>query len=527
MSIERPERIESTPGERLRTIRRTLARRRRLIIKVTLLLLACIFLATLMITPEYKATSSLYLRLEQTPVDAMGQELGTANRVGAVSPLAVLNSYVETLLSRTTAEQVVRELGLDRTPPPKGLRDRIKLALTGAITGTIKTITRTLAGGESNGGEDKFRKAVDDLRKAVAAEVDQDTELVLVTVMHSDRRLAQQINQRMLEVLAERSVKMSQADAMQAYRSVMASVPAAAAQLTSAEEALSTFKRSEGIITLTDEQRIRIEQLSTLESQHDQAKTSLQETVARLAVVQKDLEERSRPVTLSTVLAENPTVSQIKSDLYRMEQQLATLRQTRTEEHPEVVRLKSQIETTHQRLKQEIERVATSETRGIPPEYSALVQSLVSLQSDQVGLAAKEQATAALLESFQERLRSLPRKEQRLNELMRAQQMAAQFYTSLVQRADQLRVASASATPPVSMAIIDPPRLPKGIDDIGYPPYAVIIIFGPILSLIIGITTAFVAEYFDDTIHTAEEATERLHLPVLVSIPSARSQRRS
>jgi capsular polysaccharide biosynthesis protein len=73
--------------------------------------------------------------------------------------------------------------------------------------------------------------------------------------------------------------------------------------------------------------------------------------------------------------------------------------------------------------------------------------------------------------------------------------------------------------PPVAITTIDPPRLPKGVSDIGSPPYVVIIILGPILSLIIGLTAAFVAEYFTDTLGSAEEVADSLALPVLASVP--------
>ncbi|NIR01583.1 MAG: hypothetical protein GTN78_15520, partial [Gemmatimonadales bacterium] len=329
----------------------------------------------------------------------------------------------------------------------------------------------------------------------------------------------QKINERMIDILAERSLAMGRADAAAAHGAVLAALPAAAQRVGDADRALADFKQRSGIITFSDEQRVRTERLNSLEAQHDQARATLEETEARLSAVRRSLENRSEPITLSTVLAENPTVRQIKADLYEKEESLAGLLQSYTEDHPDVIRLRKQLSAGKDRLRREVERVASSETQGLPPEYSTLVESLVRLESDQMGVAARERATAALLKKFRAGLRTLAEKEQELVALVREQQVAADLYTGLKQRAEELRNASLSTMPPVSMVVVDPPRLPRGMKDIGTPKYVIIAILAPILALLIGLTSAFVAEYFDDTIGTEEEVTHRLALPVLTSIP--------
>jgi len=519
MGVEPTKSRELSPREQLHRAARTLAKRRSLALKVALLVLAAIGASTLMVTPRYKATASLYVRMEQPPVDPLSQNGGRSSHLGAVSPLAVLNSYVETLLSRTTAEEVVRDLELDALPPSMALRDRMKRALTGAISGAISFVSRAMAGGVSEEEEDTFRETVDDLRDTVTAEIDQDTELILVTVLYPDRKLAHDICQTMADIMVSWATAVTRADARAAHEAVAGAIPAATARLEEADRALSDFKRQEGIVDLTDEQRLRVEQLGNLEMQHAQAKAAQTEAAARLAAAEHSLEESRQPVALTTVLAESPQVREIKSDLYQREQQLAALLSTHTEEHPEVIRLTSQIDAARQRLAREVERVAVSETQGLPPEYSTLVQALVTFESEHIGMKAREEAIGVLLDSFRARLSLLPAKEQRLAELARDQQAALSDYALLVERAGHLQMASQLGGPPVAITVIDPPRLPKGISDIGSPPYVIILILGPILSVLIGLTAAFVAEYFDDTLGTQEEVADRLSLPVLVAIP--------
>lgn len=525
MTMELRNLEEQTPRERLRAFRRTLRKRRKLIVWVTVLILVAIIAATAMMTPKYEAKASLYIRLEQQPVDLVNIAGTKSTQVSPVSPMAILNSYVETLKSRTTAEQVVREFKLDSRPLSNALRDRIKRGVVSSIYWVLGSISQKMAGSSAqNGGAngDKFRDTVDDLKSMISAEIDEDTELVLLTVLYEDRHLSQKICQRMIEILKERSVQMSRADSSAAYEAALFELPEAEERLAEADHALSEFKRRQGIVALTDEQRVRVEQLSNLEMQHNQARASLDETQARLEVVQRDIQEHDQPIVLTTVLAENPSVRQAKSDLYEREQQLVALLQTHTEEHPDVIRVKSQVESAREKLKQEVERVAQSETRGLPPERAPLVQTLIGLASDRMGLEAKEQAIAGQLTKFRADLSALPAKERRLEELARDQRVQAQFYTNLAQRAEELRMASQSGSPPVSMATIDPPRLPKGVSDIASPPYLIVLLLGPILSLIIGLTSAFVAEYFDDTLGSEEEVESRLLLPVLASIPRLR-----
>lgn len=508
-----------SPRDHLRRVLRTLAKRRRLILKTAILVLAAIVVSTLLVTPKYKASAVLYVRMEQPPIGPLSEDAGRSSRLGTVSPLAVLNSYVETLLSRTTAERVVRDLELHKLPPSNKLRDRFKRALTGLISDALSLVTRTMAGGISEEPEDNFRETVDDLQTLVSAEIDQDTELILLTALHPDRKLAQAICEKMADILVLRAITMTRLDAESAYEAVTTALPGAASRLAGVESELSEFKRLEGIVTLTDEQRRQIEQLGNLEMQHLQAKAALEETEARLATVKQSLSSHGEPVTLSTVLAESPEVRQIQSDLYEKEQQLAALLSTHTEEHPEVIRVESQIESARQRLSREVERVAVSETQGLSPEYETLAHLLVSLEGDRMGMRAREDAVGRLLHDSRAKVALLPAKERRLQELVRDQQAALKSYTNLVERADELRLASQLSGPPIAITVIDPPRLPKGISDIGSPPYLVILILGPILSVIIGLTAAFVAEYFDNTLGIPEEVADQLALPVLICIP--------
>lgn len=161
--------------------------------------------------------------------------------------------------------------------------------------------------------------------------------------------------------------------------------------------------------------------------------------------------------------------------------------------------------------------MASAETKGMSPEYTSLAESLVALESDRMGIEAKTSATDELLGSIRGEMRKLPAKQRRLEELSRDQQVAERFYHLLVDRAQQLWVTSKNAMPSVTMTIIDSPRLPKGISDIGSPPYLIILIFGPILSILIGLTTVFIAEYFDDTFDGSKEAEELTFLPIVMA----------
>jgi succinoglycan biosynthesis transport protein ExoP len=522
--MKRLEKREPTPRERLNEVRQTLGKRRGLILRCALLALFTIGLATYFVTPEFEAKSSVYVRLDQaakdSPTDASG---ALSSRMGAVSPLAVLNSYTETILSRSTAEQVVRGFKLDQIPPSQAFRERVKDGIIGAITGVISSVSKAMAGKAANDtGEDKFRKTVDDLQSNIAAEVDEETELVLITVEYPDPALSQKINQRLIDILAQRSLNMSRAETEAAHRAVTASIPAAKEKMEEADRALAAFKREHGIVALTEEQRVRIARLDALESQADQAKAAREENEAKLEAARADLKNRSHPVTLTTVVAENPTVRQTKADLYAKESELAGRLQTYTEEHPEVVRLKAEIEAAHERLRREVERAISTETKGLPPEYAPLVQNLVALESDQMGLVARERAAAETRQAFKAQLESLPAVERELEQLGLEQRIATGLYTDLVSRSRQLQSAAENPTPSVSMAVIDPPRLPKGISDISSPPYLIVIILGPILALLLALTVAFVAEYFDDSLGTAEEVAATLELPVLTVVPYTR-----
>ena len=157
--------------------------------------------------------------------------------------------------------------------------------------------------------------------------------------------------------------------------------------------------------------------LTAAVSRLEQSRRSLDATQAELADAKASLEktrsllaEQKETVVASQVISTNPVVKQLRSDLVTLEVQLAGLLQQKQEAHPDVQKLRAQIEQNRAKLRAEIERIVDTETVGINPAHEQLLLESLTLDAHAQGLEAQQQVQTATGGAAQKDLDSLAAK---------------------------------------------------------------------------------------------------------------------
>lgn len=493
---------------------RTLSKRKRTVLGVALLFFLVVGFFTFVVTPEYESSADIYIRFEKPPIVFFPDVTPQVNVTGDIS-MSVTASMREMVWSRVIAEKLVREFQLDKPEVKRGLRGRLQNAIKSCITGFFLFLDKV---GVMEYKPDLFRKAVDDLIDRIDAEVYEGTSMMAISYQDSDKKRAQTICSRIVELLEVEYEVFSRDDLETGYQFALVQLPEAKVQLEEADRAVEEYKQQAGIISLPEQLTAAVNSLKDTEAQLRDARVKEEQTQRRLTTVRKQLADQQVRVVSAEVLETNPSVMQLKATLYDKERSVASLLEKYTEDHPDVKKSQAEVNETRKQLRQEVVKIVQSQTTALHPEHINLLDRVAVLQADSVTDTIGIQALAEEMTRLQKVQQELPGKDRRLTQLQRHQKSSEEVYLGIRNRLEELERLRETPIPNVNIRLADPPFLPK-FSDIAFPPIIIIVLATPLLALLFGIAAALLAEYFDNSLATPEEVEQYIGLPVLAAIP--------
>lgn len=220
---------------------------------------------------------------------------------------------------------------------------------------------------------------------------------------------------------------------------------------------------------------------------------------------------------IQSQLASTPPelVSNDKETLRQLRVYLVELKSKFSDEYPDVVKTKSQINELEQQLK------VNKGGRGDKPDnpaYVTLASQLAGTQSEIE--SAKRQIAESIRkrDSYQSRIFSSPRVEEGYKALMVERNTLQQKYDDLSKKAMEAKVAHGMEKGQLGerFTLVDPARLPERPTSPNVP---AILLIGLILGLGSGIGLAAIREAGDQSIRSADALSRLTGMPVLVTIP--------
>ncbi len=219
---------------------------------------------------------------------------------------------------------------------------------------------------------------------------------------------------------------------------------------------------------------------------------------------------------------QNPETAE--QQLTVLQDQLTTLLARYTPEHPDVIKLKNQIEEIKKRLAATPKNSgpATSASTPSASEPPQIQQLRAKLRQDEISINDLTKRQIKLQEEIsklQGRVQASPMVEQQFKELTRNYQTALEFYNDLLKKRQTAGVAGDLENQQQSeqFRIYDAPSLP---DAPSFPKKIVFIPGGLGAGLALGLGILFVIAASDKSLHSERDVELALNLPVLVLIPN-------
>ena len=449
----------------LRQLWTALMRRKWLIIGLFAVACASAYLVSNAMTPVYEATTTVLVNQK-----GMGLDAALYERLTGQGTQTALQRAVEVLRSRSLALRVARSLGYDwnvQSPELEAFRQGISVQST---TGS---------------------------------------EVLKISVQHPDPEEAMRIANAVVSVFIQMSQERNSESVRAAREFIGEQLVKFEAELEKAEEDLVYFRQQASMVQPAGETQAILNGITALETLRAEALVAREAATERLNALRGELARETRSVVSGNVIASNPVITSIRSQLVSLESELAAAREQYTDAHPRVVGLQARINELRSELNREIARLESTDTE------TRLSGEVISLQAEIMALTAKIDAIDKLVQEREALLGDLPEKELHLTRLMRNASVTESIYTMLRQRYEEMRIAEAMEAADVS--VLDPAIPPKRPVK---PRKTLNMAIAGFLGAFVGVGLALLLEFLDTTFKTPEEVEAYLGLPVLGRTPN-------
>ncbi|MGB3898861.1 MAG: GumC family protein [Mesorhizobium sp.] len=415
----------------------TIVRRRWTILASVVVFTALAYVALSVVSPRYSATARIFIdpRPQRTVDNEVVQQ-------GTNADMALIDSQIELIQSEAVLGRVVKDNDLAADPEfvtePEDSRGASEMALAGLAKAT--TVARA---------ENTYVLEIDVTTKEAA----------------KSARLANAI---VAAYVADRA-----ASATNVTRDISSAIHGQLAelqkQLHDAEEKVETFKREHNI-TQAEGQLLGDRTLTDLANRQAQAAARVNETRARLQVMQEAM--KARGSVGSAVSDTDSSLGALRIRLAEARQRLAELQQSLGPRHPRIVATQEEVTQAERAIRAEGERLVAA----AQDDYETAAGALDKVNAD------LKQATEASFSTNQDMIR--------LRQLEREAQSVKVVYESFLLRAKETaQQESITANTARVIAEASAPTLPS------FPPRKPMLAAGAVFGLFVGLLLAILQDF--------------------------------
>lgn len=261
-------------------------------------------------------------------------------------------------------------------------------------------------------------------------------------------------------------------------------------KLEKSEDALNAYARANGIIFVQEKQNMVTETLRQLQEEYTKAQSIRFEKEALYSLVQA-----GRVQDLPGFL-ENKMIQDMTVELAKAEQDYDELMATVKPEYPKAIAKKKQVDAMQAALNKQKKNLAQS----VVDTYRAAV--------------ANEKYLSQQIDAQKKIVNDIEEKSVQYNILKRDVDTNKELYQGIMTRMKEATVAAGVQAS--NIRIVDTAEVPKGPVK---PRVFLNLSLGFMLGLALGIGLAFLQEYLDNTLKTADEVERLLRLPSLGLLP--------
>ncbi|MGY3038778.1 polysaccharide chain length determinant protein (PEP-CTERM system associated) [Rhodanobacter sp. TND4EL1] len=268
--------------------------------------------------------------------------------------------------------------------------------------------------------------------------------LITITYFDSDPKRAFEVTRQLAHLFISESLASKQRESRDAYDFINSQVEAYRKKLTDAEGKLKAY-RDANADARPGSEADTASRISQLRTQIENNRMDLMEKRSQAAALQSQLSGESEVTAVQT------TEGVYQTQLAELQGQLDKLLLVYTDQYPDVIRIRHQMDDLRRQLAQANQRKQNARLAGTPvpldnsmqmnPLYQQLRIQLSAARGDAAATAARVGASESMLQSELERSKRIASSENVTSELTRDYNVNRDVYQDLLKRRENARVS--------------------------------------------------------------------------------------
>ena len=309
------------------------------------------------------------------------------------------------------------------------------------------------------------------------------TDLINIAAYGKTPEEAQMISQGVADNFLALMTKLNKEDNSSVLKFLDERMKIAKEEMETAENKLQAYQQEHKIYAPDAQTKSIIDSLNTYDNSIAQLQAQSEGNSAKLAGVTSQLEQQNASL-LEYNVSDNTNIGNIRESIVNKRVELVGLQQQFTDEHPDVIKAKEELNSLEKSLSDEIAKAVNSQSVTLSPVQASLLKDKISTEVQISVNNASLEALKAKQAEAQENIATLSADSVEYMRLSREATITGQVYTSLVQNYEQIRIQEAKDS--MDIQIIDAADLPKE-DMPAKPNKKIIVVIGFILGIIISL----------------------------------------
>ena len=307
------------------------------------------------------------------------------------------------------------------------------------------------------------------------------TDLINIAAYGKTPEEAQMISQGVADNFLALMTKLNKEDNSTTLKFLDERIKIAKEEMETAENKLAAYQQEHKIYAPDEQAKAIIANLNNYDTTIAQLQAQSEGDSAKLAGVTSQLEQQNASL-LEYNVSDNTNIGNIRESIVNKRVELVGLQQQFTDEHPDVIKAKEELNSLERSLSDEIAKAVNSQSVTLSPVQSNLLKDKISTEVQISVNNASLEALKAKQAEAQESIATLSADSVEYMRLERNAKITGQVYTSLVQNYEQTRIQEAKDS--MDIQIIDAADLPKE-DMPAKPNKKLIVVIGFVLGIMI------------------------------------------
>lgn len=330
--------------------------------------------------------------------------------------------------------------------------------------------------------EDKEKLTTENfIKKYLEITNTKKTDLINIKAYGKTPEEAQMISQSVADNFLALMTKLNKEDNSSVLKFLDERIKIAKEEMETAENKLQAYQQEHKIYAPDEQAKAIITNLNTYDTTIAQLQAQSEGDSAKLAGVTSQLEQQNASL-LEYNVSDNTNIGNIRESIVNKRVELVGLQQQFTDEHPDVIKAKEELNSLEKSLSDEITKAVNSQSVTLSPVQSNLLKDKISTEVQISVNNASLEALKAKQAEAQESIATLSADSVEYMRLSREATITGQVYTSLVQNYEQTRIQEAKDS--MDIQIIDAADLPKE-DMPAKPNKKIIVAIGFVLGIMI------------------------------------------